>query len=378
MRQVLCSFLTVLLCVTVVHAADEHGATADFALALPGYHFSFPRDHGSHNEFQTEWWYYTGQVRSRTGNAYGYQLTFFRHGLESQDREPNPSRWAIRHLYLAHFAVTELNNTRFTYSEKMSRAGIGKAGADSDALSVWIDDWTVTTNGWTQHLRANLRSTESTQTRISIDFDLIPAKTTVVHGHDGVSRKGSARGQASHYYSMPRLRTEGRLTIDDEVHLVHGMSWMDHEFGTNQLGADQIGWDWFGLQLEDGSELMLYRLRLQDGTKDPASSGSLIAPDATHIHLTSKDFFLQPLRTWISEKSGASYPISWKMTIPAHGLTLDVVPYMEEQELITDHSTQVTYWEGAVRVHGHRNEQPIHGQGYMELTGYAGSHDVRF
>lgn len=378
MRQSLCVAFAVLACATVVYASEQKATPSEFVRALPGYQFSFPRDHGSHNTFQTEWWYYSGQVRSTTGQAYGYQLTFFRHGLKSDMVQVNPSRWAMTHLYLAHFALTDIHNSEFRHAEKLSRAGLGKAGADSDRLSVWIDDWSVKTDGWAHYLYATLRSKETHRVLAEINFELVPEKPPIIHGVEGISKKGAQPGQASHYYSMPRLRTNGRLTVNGDVHAVSGMSWFDHEFGTNQLGAHHVGWDWFGLQLDDGSELMLYRLRLDDGTSDPASSGSLITPDAQTVHISSDEFLLKPLSTWTSPKSAAVYPSRWRLTLPGHQLTLNVVPYVEAQELITEGSTKITYWEGAVRVHGQKGNTPVQGRGYMELTGYAEPLNERF
>ena len=378
MRQSFWIVCAVLLSVSAGHASGPMTTPNEFVLALPGYQFSFPRDHGSHNNFQTEWWYYSGQVRSGNGQAYGYQLTFFRHGLESTIMQANPSRWAMTHLYFAHFALTDINNSEFWYAEKLSRAGMGKAGADSEHLSVWVDDWSVKTDGWTHYLYAELRSTETNRVIAEINFELVPEKPPIIHGTEGISKKGAQPGQASHYYSMPRLRTNGRLTVNGEVHSVNGMSWLDHEFGTSQLGAHQVGWDWFGLQLDDGSELMLYRLRLDNGKSDPASSGSLITPDAQTVHILSDEFLLKPLSLWTSPKSNAVYPISWRVTLPGHQLTLNIVPYVEAQELLTEGSTRITYWEGAVRVHGQKGNIPIQGQGYMELTGYAEPLNERF
>ena len=378
MRKVLWVVLAVLVCAAPVHASEQTPPPRKFSLAIPGYQYSFPRDHGSHDSFQTEWWYYSGQVRSNIGRAYGYQLTFFRYGLDPELTRANLSRWAMPHLYFAHFALTDMRSGEFRYAEKVSRAGLGKAGADPDHLSVWVDDWRVSMNGATHQLSAELRPEDTNRVFAAIHFELVPEKPPIIHGTDGVSRKGVQHGQASHYYSMSRLRTHGRLSVKGEDYTVHGASWFDHEFGTNQLGADQVGWDWFGLQLDDGSELMLYRLRRDDGTSDPASSGSLITPDAQRVHVSNDEFFLDPLSTWTSSKSHGVYPISWRVTVPGHQLVLNVVPYVDAQELVTGGSTRMTYWEGAVRVHGQKIDTPIQGRGYVELTGYVEPLNERF
>jgi len=338
-----------------------------FRPAVAGYTYRFPHDHGAHDEFRTEWWYYTGHLSSENGRRFGYQLTFFRRGIEQARTRSNPSRWAIRHLYLAHFALSDHGQARFRYAERVSRAGLGKAGAEADHLRVWIDRWIVETSSpedARHHLRASAKD-------FSIDLVLTPEKPPVVHGEGGISRKGSAAGQASHYYSLPRLATRGTLWVDGARLTVSGTSWMDHEFGSGDLGDEQVGWDWFSVQLDNRSELMFYRLRRTDGTSDTASSGTLILPDGRTQHLSVSDLQIENLDHWSSSASGARYPSRWRISVPSLGLSLSLVPLFPEQELITRHSTQVTYWEGAVHISGLLRNAPVAGQGYVELTGYA-------
>ncbi|MGH7209130.1 MAG: lipocalin-like domain-containing protein [Nitrospiraceae bacterium] len=344
-------------------ARDQSG----FRPAVAGYTYRFPHDHGAHDEFRTEWWYYTGHLSSENGRRFGYQLTFFRRGIEQARIRANPSRWAIRHLYLAHFALSDHGNARFRYAEKVSRAGLGKAGADTGRLRVWIDHWIVETSSpedARQHLKASSKD-------FSIDLVVTPEKPPVVHGEGGISRKGSAPGQASHYYSLPRLATTGTLWVDGARLTVSGTSWMDHEFGSGDLGEAQVGWDWFSVQLDNRSELMFYRLRRTDGTSDAASSGTLILPDGRAQHLSVSELQIETLDQWSSHASGARYPSRWRIAVPSLGLSLSLVPLFPDQELITRRSTQVTYWEGAVRVSGMLRNAPVAGQGYVELTGYA-------
>jgi predicted secreted hydrolase len=339
----------------------------EFQLATEGYRYAFPRDHGAHEEFRTEWWYYTGQLTAKDGRPFGYQLTFFRRGMPRDQTKTLPSQWAVTQLYLAHFAISDLRKDRFRYAEKMSRAGLGKAGAARDQLHVWIDQWSAESPSaapGTQHLRA-------ADGDLAIELTVSPGKPLVVHGNDGISRKGSAIGQASHYYSFTRLATAGTLTIGNESFDVTGTSWMDHEFGSADLGKDLVGWDWFSLQLDDQRELMLYQLRRTDGSADPASSGTVIDRDGRGHHLSIKDFTLEPTSYWISQTSHARYPQRWRLTIPSQQLSLELVPLMADQELTTTRSTQVIYWEGAIKVTGSMQGRPAHGQGYMELTGYA-------
>ena len=339
----------------------------EFRVAREGYRYTFPRDHGAHEAFRTEWWYYTGQLTAKDGRLFGYQLTFFRRGMPREQTNTLPSRWAVSQLYLAHFAVTDLSKNQFRYAEKISRAGLGKAGAADDRLHVWIDRWSA----------ESPLASPGTQTLQAADGDLAlqltvsPDKPLVVHGTDGISRKGPATGQTSHYYSFTRLATTGNLTIGNESFDVTGASWMDHEFGSADLGKDLVGWDWFSLQLDDKKELMLYRLRRADGSADPVSSGTLIDRDGQGHHLAIGDFTLEPTSYWTSPTSKARYPQRWRLTIPSQQLSLELIPLMAEQELSTTRSTQVTYWEGAIKATGISQGKPIHGQGYMELTGYA-------
>lgn len=338
-----------------------------FRPALAGYNYLFPRDHGSHDEFRTEWWYYTGHLSTASGRRFGYQLTFFRRGVDQASARSNPSRWAIRDLYLAHLALSDHDQARFRYAEKISRAGIGKAGAETGRLRVWIDRWSAEALPSVQdrqHLRASAED-------FSLDLFVTPEKPPVIHGEGGVSRKGGALGQASHYYSLTRLATTGTVTVEGEPLAVSGTSWMDHEFGSGDLGPDQVGWDWFSIQLENRTELMFYRLRRADGATDQASSGTLVFPDGRSQHLLTSDVHIEALDHWTSGQSGARYPSRWHIEVPTAGLMLDLIPRLSNQELMTRRSTQVTYWEGAVEVTGKLREASIAGLGYVELTGYA-------
>ena len=353
-----------LLTVVPGFAAD---IAQEFRIATEGYRYAFPRDHGAHEEFRTEWWYYTGQVTTKDGRPFGYELTFFRRGMPREQTKTLPSKWAVSHLYLAHFAISDLSKTRFHSTDTMSRAGLGKAGAASDRLHVWIDQWSVESplaSPGTQTLKA-------AEGDLALQLTVSSEKPPVVHGTNGISRKGPLTGQASHYYSFTRLATTGTLTVGNESFEVSGTSWMDHEFGSADLDKDLVGWDWFCLQLDDQRELMLYRLRKADGSADPASSGTLIDRDGRSHHLLLEDFTLEPTSYWTSPTSKARYPQRWRLTIPSQQLSLEIVPLMAEQELSPKRSTQITYWEGAVETTGTAQGKPIHGQGYMELTGYA-------
>lgn len=366
-------FYRLMLCLAgwalVSSSASLHADSpaSQFRPATAGYQFQFPRDHGSHPAFRTEWWYYTGHLQATDGRTFGFELTFFRRAIPTDDVNTLPSRWSITQLYLAHFAITDVSGRRFHFSEKLSRAGLGKAGADESQLHVWIDDW---------HASASAEG-EHSQTLFAQDGDSIlsltlePTKPVVLHGREGVSRKGTEAGQASHYYSLTRLAAMGTLSIGSERLTVTGTSWMDHEFGSADLGKELVGWDWFSVQLADNSELMLYRLRRADGSADPVSSGTVVSPDGQARHLSLADFSIEAAGSWTSPNSQATYPNKWRIAIPSLNLSLDVTPLLPDQELRTSRSTQVTYWEGAVAVSGTTQGQSVTGKGYVELTGYA-------
>lgn len=366
-----CVLLTILLTACLAGGFSvvlgEAPAPPSFRPATAGYRYEFPKDHGSHPGFRTEWWYYTGHLQAKDGRSFGFELTFFRRAIPPEKIKTQPSRWSVSQLYLAHFALTDISGGRFHFSEKLSRAGLGRAGADESRLRVWIDDWRAEAPAEATGSHALF----ARDGKFTLALTLQPAKPVVIHGRDGVSRKGAGTGQASHYYSFTRLATAGTLTIGNESFDVTGTSWMDHEFGSAELGADLVGWDWFSLQLADNSELMLYRLRRSDGSSDPVSSGTVVSSDGETRHLSITDFSIEATGTWTSPESTAVYPNRWRLTIPSVNLSLEVTPLLAQQELRTSRSTQVTYWEGAVAVAGTKEGRPVNGAGYVELTGYA-------
>lgn len=344
-----------------------------YQAALPGYRFQFPRDHASHPAFKTEWWYYTGHLNTETGARYGYELTFFRVGTKT-DEEPateNTGPWSTDNLYAAHFALSDESKKAFHYSEKLNRPAVGVAGSLTDHYYVWNELWLAEQLSDRMILRAGDEKHE-------IHLMLTPQKAPVVHGRNGVSQKASCVGCGSHYYSMTRLLTEGILLVDGKPMPVRGLSWMDHEFGSNQLGKHQTGWDWFSVQLDDGTDLMLYLLREEDGGIDPNSSGTVVDAQGNTRHLGLKDFSVKNSgRTWTSPKTKGTYPMGWTVTVPSEGLSLTVEPAFDAQELSTGASTGVAYWEGSSQVSGTRRGQSVQGQAYVELTGYAEAFKAR-
>lgn len=333
--------------------------TSVFRPALPGYQFEFPRDHGTHDEYRTEWWYYTGHLDTDGGRRYGFELTFFRVGVVPPD-VPRETKWDLQNLALAHFAITDVDGKKFRYYEKMNRMSPFTAGAAAGRLDVFNEAWraTTTTDGaW--HITAS-------QNGDTIDLVLRTRKPPAIHGENGVSVKAQGVGYASHYYSMTRLAVTG--TINGQR--CRGLAWMDHEFGSSALRENQRGWDWFSVQLDNDSELMLYQIRTTKGTQDVTSSGSLITANGDVIHLTHDQFVIRTQRRWKSPRSGAVYPLGWNISIPSLKIRLRIDPVLDDQELVTRSSTQVTYWEGACNVEGSFENVSVSGRSYVELTGY--------
>jgi predicted secreted hydrolase len=342
------------------------GRADEWEIAKPGRALRFPEDHFAHERFKTEWWYYTGHVEAASGERFGWQVTFFRHGLDEGEAGASGegSPWAAGHLYAAHVAVCDESRGRFAFAEKIGRSALGRAGAASDRQLAWIDDWRAAGLGRVQHVAGG-------DDRYRVDFALQPEKPPVVHGRDGVSVKGDGPGRASFYYSMTRLSTEGVLVVDGKPLAVTGLAWMDHEWGSNQLNPDEVGWDWFSVQLDDGSDLMLYRLRKSDGSVDRNSSGSWVAADGAATPLSRDDAVVEATGTWKSPACGATYPSGWRVAVPSRGLELAIEPIRRDAELDTRKSTGIVYWEGPVRITGTRSGAAVRGQGYVELVGYA-------
>ena len=330
-----------------------------FRLATPPYEFQFPRDHGSHPEYRTEWWYYTGHFRTESGRRYGFEVTFFRVGVVPPV-EKRETRWELQNIMPAHFAITDAGAKEFRYFEKFNRDSPYTAGSAENRLDVFNEGWRATTSpdgSW------RLVAKEGTD---AIDLTLRSRKPPAVHGTNGVSVKALGVGYASHYYSMTRLEVAGTINGQRGT----GQAWMDHEFGSASLRETQQGWDWFSIQLDNDAELMLYVIRRTDGTADVTSSGSLIASDGRVIPIRRDQMRITPRSRWKSAKSGATYPMGWRVELPSFNVLLELKPLMEQQELVTRGSTHVTYWEGAVDVEGSFGGTPVQGDGYVEMTGY--------
>jgi predicted secreted hydrolase len=345
-------------------------AASPWKEAKAGYVYSFPRDHAAHPDFKIEWWYYTGNVKTADGRRFGYQVTFFRVGIDYAPA--NPSRWAVRDLYMTHLAVSDAKGQRYRYAEKLSRGGPGLAGALADRYYTWNDGWIATGNPepGTGNRRHKLKALSKDA---GIDLLLDEGKPIIFHGIDGINQKGARPGNASHYYSLTRMPTKGTIAIDGERFDVAGETWMDHEFSTSFLEPEQRGWDWLSIQLSDNREIMLYVMRRADGQHDPRSSGTLVDAGGKSIHLSDKDFTLTPGRATFASKNGAVYPVEWTVTIPSHNIDLQITTPLKDQELSLEQSTGVAYWEGMIDVTGQSGAQAVSGVGYLEMTGYHGS-----
>ncbi|MBJ6800306.1 lipocalin-like domain-containing protein [Geomonas propionica] len=337
-------------------------AAAGYLRADKPRRFSFPADHGPHPGFRNEWWYFTGNLQAADGRRFGYQLTFFKTAL-TPAAVSRGSAWGTNEVYMAHFAVTDVAGEKYRFAERFSRAALGLAGAGGTPLAVRLEDWSAQQTSprpWGVRLSA-------AEPDFALDFNLASIKPEILNGAGGLSRKGATPGNASYYYSIPRMATTGTLRIGKERFTVKGLSWLDREWSTSALEPDQVGWDWFALQLDDGRDLMFYQLRRRDGSSDPFSGGTLIAADGRARAVTRDEVQLEVVSWWESPVSGARYPSTWRLRIPSQGIALEVVPRLADQELLT----AFRYWEGAVEVRG-LDGSPS-GSGYLEMTGYLGA-----
>lgn len=352
---------------TEVVALQSVENTEGFARATSVREFSFPHDHGPHPDFQTEWWYYTGNVQDESGARFGYQLTFFRRAV-TPTMPGRASDWATNQIYFAHFAITDAQSNTHGESEIFSRGAAGLAGAEAPSESgtpfrVWIENWSVdalSPDGSDVRLRAD-------DGKMSLDLTLRSEKPPVLHGDRGLSRASDRIGDAAYYFSYTRLATEGTLKVNGKAFAVHGLSWMDHEFATTGLGPNAAGWDWFSIQLDDQREVMFFQIRNKDGSIEPMSGGTLIEADGRTRELKIDDVKIMVESTWKSAWSGGTYPGAWRLEIPSEQIDLRLRPLIPDQEL----RVSFVYWEGAVEIEGTSNGKPVRGDGYVEMTGYA-------
>jgi predicted secreted hydrolase len=319
--------------------------------------FSFPEDHGPHDGYRSEWWYLTGNLQDPAGRRFGYQFTLFRIALLPHPTPRNESAWSTSHIWMAHLALTDAKGGKHHHDERFAREALGLAGAQAEPLRVWVEDWQLVQ----PHAQAPWELRAATQA-FTLRLQLAPKHPPRLQGDAGLSRKGRERGNASYYYSITRMATSGTLTIGDSEYRVNGDSWLDREWSTSALDEDQAGWDWFSLQLDDGSDLMFYQLRERQGGASPQSAGSLFAPDGSLTRLRREDVELTPRRWWRSD-DGRSYPVAWTLALKRSGRRFEIEALIDDQLM----ALSVRYWEGAIEV---REGGVSVGRGYLEMTGY--------
>ena len=337
-------------------------AVAQYKTAVPGYKFEFPRDHFNHPEYRTEWWYFTGNLTAEDGHRFGFELTFFREGVERGKKDL--ATWDIQDLYLAHLALSDISGREFYHTERTNRAGPGIAGVDEAKQRIWNGNWNVSWSGANQEIHG-------IDDRFRISLSVHSEKPPVIHGENGVSQKAEGPGRGSHYISLTRLKTNGTINLGGNSYQVNGLTWMDHEFFTHQLETNQAGWDWLSIQLDDHTELMLYQIRRKDGSVDPFSSGTYIDKHGKATHLSASDFMLTPQgETWRSPVTSANYPIQWKLSVSKLAMELETKTRLKSQEISGRSKLAPNYWEGAIELNGHRGSDTLKGVGYLEMTGY--------
>ncbi|MDX1687908.1 MAG: lipocalin-like domain-containing protein [Candidatus Promineifilaceae bacterium] len=339
--------------------------TAGFARATEPGAIRFPRDLGPHEAYQTEWWYYTGNLETEDGRAFGYQLTFFRRALEppttgAGDNGAAESDWRTNQVYLAHFTVSDVANDDFYERERFARGAAGLAGAQADPYRVWLEDWSV------EEVAPGRVHLVAETDEVALDLNLQRTLPPILHGEEGLSQKGSEPGNASYYYSIVQQETAGVVTVGGRDYDVSGRSWKDHEYSTSALEAGAVGWDWFSLQLDNGAALMFFQIRREDGSLQPQSSGTFVFPDGGTEHVELAEWEVEVTERWTSPANGATYPAGWIIRLPSLDLVLEGEPLMADQEL----NVSTVYWEGTVQFSGTWRGEPVQATGYIEMTGY--------
>lgn len=339
----------------VFASTDNHAMRASpYAQVTPGYRLRFPQDEGSHPTFRIEWWYVTGWLQ-RAGAQLGFQITFFR--VRPQVDETNPSAFTPRQIMVAHAALSDAKRGRLLHDQRAARAAFNLAGADEGRTRTWIDDWALVQDG--SIYRARLLARE-----FGFDLELKPTQPPLLQGEDGLSRKGSQPQSASYYYSIPQLAAAGTLIEANRSAKVSGTAWLDHEWSSSYMDERAVGWDWIGINFEDESALMAFRMRGRNGHVLWAG-GTLRNANGMRRVFAPEEIAFTPLRHWRSPRTGASYPVAWRVHAGPFHLTIE--PLMDDQESDARLSTATVYWEGAVRALD--NKKPV-GRGYLELTGY--------
>ncbi len=351
---------------TKISVTDVLSETDDtgFARADTVRNFSFPADHGPHPDFQSEWWYFTGNVTNERDERFGFQFTIFRNALTPEPAE-RISSWATSQIYMAHFALTDVKADQFYFFERFSRGALNLAGAKTQPFRVWLGNWSAVAAGTDIIDSTTTITIQCEEKDVALSLVMRNAKPVVLQGESGLSQKGEGTGNASYYYSLTRLAARGEIKIEDTRHTVKGSAWLDREWSTSALGPNQSGWEWFSIQLNNGWDIMFYQIRQRDGSVDPFSHGTLVDPAGNYRTLLPKQVDLDVLDQWKSPR-GARYPSGWRFRIPAENIDLTISPHIKNQEL----DVTIRYWEGAVKIDGLFSDSPVEGSGYVELTGY--------
>jgi predicted secreted hydrolase len=366
-------FAASLLALLPLHAEPSGAASASSDIPPPepwqravgAWEWSFPRDHGAHPPFKSEWWYFTGNLHDAKGRRFGYQLTLFRQGVQFKPVQTS-SQWSVRDFYFGHFTISDLAAGQFHVEERVSRGALGEAGAVPGRMDMKLGSWTIQQQDDREDYKLSAHSGD-----LDLNLEETPAKPLVLEGVSGLSQKDQASGQASYYYSYPRLTTAGQLRVGTATYDVRGESWFDHEFSTSSLGSHEQGWDWFCIQLDNHEEIMLYVLRMTSGAISPNSEGTWVHANGIAQRIPPGTFTVEKTATWHSSASGATYPAGWHVVVPAHQADLTVTPALADQELRLTKMGALDYWEGACDTHGALAGKPVTGVGYTELTGYA-------
>ncbi len=337
------------------------GAAAGFEAIAAPLQLEFPRDHGAHPRHRIEWWYVTARMQASDGRRFGTQFALFRYALRPED-EAMRSDWRSAQIYLAHAAITDIDGDRFKFDEQWARGAAGLAGVEDAPLRAWLGDCAIAANSAAATLPLQLRCGGAD---FGYQLELSGADIPLLHGDKGYSQKSDS-GSASAYYSYPQLSASGELWIGAERFAVSGKAWYDHEWTSGVLAADQVGWDWFSLRLSDGSALMLFNIRRQDGSI-AARRGTWIAANGAARTLEERDLDVRAIGAWTSPRSGVRWPLRWTLSSKSLGLNLDITAVRNDQEF----DGAVRYWEGAIDASGQRDGKPVSAEGYLELTGYA-------
>jgi predicted secreted hydrolase len=347
------------LCTTLLFGQTPKYTPDGFRVAREVYQFVFPRDHGNHPDFKTEWWYVTGHlINKANGDRYGYQLTFFRQASPKNKWRGNSS-WQSDQIYMAHAAITNESVKSFVHEEKLNRGGI-LANSKIGDLDVFNESWFL------KRITSGEFDLQMSVKDMQLLLRLKPITSLVTFGEKGVSRKGDDPTASSHYLTYPRMQSEGSMRLSDGSSIeLEGLSWMDHEISSNQLGSTQSGWDWAGIQLNNGDSIMFYRLRLADGTQD-RNSLAYYMDDRGNIFKSTKKLRFKTLSNWTSSITGIEYPSTIELTIDNDMYIIE--PTLKDQELNSKASGGLSYWEGSCRVKDRSGK--VIGNAYLELTGY--------